>query len=312
MKKRKKAITDIDPILVPVRKVKRMMRNWQKCLPIELGDLFTRETDLGIERYDTYQLASQNVKFIKKLNNLKTGDNVSTISVIMGKEDQNASVSPNSFDPSHSQFIPILKVELKEAYKKKSAYYFPTTPQRAKFDLNSSIAMRSNINRLNESEDGEQRLSPKVAELFIVNWQALGDTELIGAFDCLSPEGTLQLNTGITTPEQTVFSQQKLQRVRQYNYDVVETKAIFDNLNVSKNVNFLISLGAGLSVADYHPFNFRPIVRINTNTNTKKSAKNKTKFRVGRLAEEIPPGFYDTSRPCPPWCKPDQLESPGS
>ncbi len=312
MKKVKKTTADIEPILMPIKKVKRMMSNWQKCLPIALGDLFTRETKNGIERYDSYQLASQNVTFIKKLNNLYKGDNVSAISVIMGKKDHKIKVFPGSFDSSQSEFIPILKVELKLAHNNNLAYYFPTTPQSSTFNLNSSIAMRSKINRLANPGDEEQRLSPKVAELFIVNWQALGDTELISAFDCLSPEGTLEVNKNGPAPLQTVFSQQKLMRVKQYNYDEVETRAIFDNLNVSKNVDFLISLGAGLSVADYHPFNFRPIVRINAIGTIKKKTKTKTKLRGGRFVDELPPGFYDTSRPCPPWCKPDQLESLGS
>ena len=295
MKKIKSKIKGIDPLLMPVKEVKRLMRNWQRCLPILLGDLFTMETPQGILRYDTYSLNKSNIKFIKSLNNLYSGDNVKGISVIMGKKDLKVSKKSNEFNPSNSIFLPILLVELKTSYEGNLYYYFPTDPVNKIFNLNESIAKRTKIHNALNPGDAAQRLSPKVAELFIVNWQSLGDTELISSFDCLSPDGTIEIKSGNPSDPDIVFSEQKLLRVKQYNYDEMETKAIFDNLNQSKQNKFFISLGAGLSVADYHPFNFRPIIRI------------EQPIPKNRLADdEDLPEYYDTSRPCPPWCKPGE------
>ncbi|MEM9546046.1 MAG: hypothetical protein AAGA77_08735 [Bacteroidota bacterium] len=295
MKTQNNALVDGKYALPSHRDVKKLKYNWQKCLPILLGDLFTRVTEYGIERYDTYKLADHLVDFIRELNDSHGGHNVYTVSVIMGKRDaeDNSHFYLNS--PSNNIFIPILEIVLHKAQYGHKVYYFYLEPMNKQFSLSYSNRSQYGDKKNDYPSTLEEDISPKVAELFIVKWQSIGDTELIEAFDCLAPKNTLDVPSHYLHSDETLFTQQKLLRVIQYNFDALETKAIFKRMDYYGEVNFYINLGAGLSVSDYHPFSFRPIITIE-------------KKHGGRNSEDdIPPTtYFDTSRPCPPFCKPEE------
>ncbi len=273
-----------------IKEVRKLMRNWRKCLPILLGDLFTKETETGTERYDTYKLHDRFVKKIKNFNNSHGGNNVETISVIMGKRNSEELTQIDFSAPSNDIFIPILEVKLYKARDGGKVHHYYLQPQNKAFDFLDYLRMKNkNGNNLN-SKESDEHLSPKVAELFIVKWQSLGDTELINAFDCLTPESTIKVTSDGSMKGQMFFTQQKMLRVKRYNYSVAETNAIFINLNEMDEVNFFMNMGAGLAVADFHPFSFRPVVRI------------EEKNLMDKSTSDIPPTYYDTSRPCPPFC----------
>lgn len=308
MKKQNQVLTDQISGKIDINKVNDLRNNWQRTLPIYLGDLFTRVTSTSIERFDTYKLNIEDVNEILAMNNSNGGENVKFISVIMGMckpEDVSPQEFVNNFTkPTGNLFIPIIMLELNNPYNEELVYYFTLVPQPTIFKLMDppGITRKTDLQYLLE----DQKLSPKVAELFIVKWQKLNTTELINAFDSLAPEATIDVDLGEDKTIQT-FSENKMLRVRQYNYDGAETKAIFENMNdVHKHgiVNFYISMGAGLSVMDFHPFNFRPIIRIEKAPEDI-SRNGRMRSNDELLDFEIPASFYDTSRPCPPFCKPE-------
>ncbi len=271
------------PLLPDQNTVDKMMLEWRKTLPLHIGDLFTHETKTGIERYDTYQLDHDFVNFIVTVLDKKPKkENIQTIAVIMGKRKQEGEEREGT-RPTHHIFSPVLEVFLKEKYQGKKKYFFYLEPNDERFSF-SKIAV-----------EADQRLSPKVAELFILKWQILEDGALINAFEGLVAE-IIPPKRNEGEVGEVRFGGQKLRRVKKYTFDIPETRAIINNIiqfNNPEQVGFHINLGAGLTVPDFHPFNFRPIIRISP-----------PKENSTLLEEDSNTSFYDTSRPCPPFCDP--------
>lgn len=299
MKKIAPLTKDPLPVLPDPEMVQELMLDWQKSLPLHIGDLFTRETGDGIERYDTYQLNSEYIPFI--INNLDgggdalTGGNILNFSIIMGrgtlekgKEDD---IAQNT-GPTRNIFKPVLEVVLKEVVDDKYTYYFDLKP------LDEIFALPI----VNPSSKTNQEISPKVAELFILKWQSLTEGELIRAFEGLAANSATMNSKGEEKGE-VIFSGQRLRRVEKYTFDDVETKAVIEKLKEhfkeeSEEVAFFVNLGAGLIVPNFHPFNFRPIIKILA---TEKSNSRARKEKG--VDTDLPISyFFDTSKPCPPFC----------
>jgi len=281
---------------LPLKNVEQYMKNWHMCLPIQLGDLFTFTEDgfTGTKRYDTYTLKPRDLNFILNLYNgvKKYPKNIKNLGVIMGKKINDKGKKVISTNPSNDIFVPILEVSLFKKVNGQKVYCFEMFPEKSTFAFNSSTKGKSSFSANNLAKDLEESISPKVAELFIVKWQSIGDAELISAFDCLAPEGIRIVPTA-SGQDENLFLQQKLQRVKKYTFSKDETSSIFDTIIelYSSQVIFKVYLGAGLTVADYHPFSFRPIIAIE-------------QMDLSTRSENMPPPvtYYDTSRPCPPYC----------
>lgn len=280
--------------------VNDLISSWKNSLPVELGNLFTHKTDKGISRYDTYSLTPDRVDFI--INNLNRpsstiNNNILTLSFEMGKGQLDTEDTYPVSEPTNDIFLPLLMVSLKEAVDGKTIYYFPLDPESETFTINYG----KNLSSANSKEPLTeiQQISPKVAELFILKWQALLDIEIINSFEGLAADSVYINNKGDETAEIS-FSSQKLRRVNSFTFDNIETEAIIKEienaLDASKNVGFFVNLGAGLVVADFHPFNFRPIIRIETTDNTASIDSE------GGNEDSTNVKYFDTSRPCPPFC----------
>ncbi|MDF1696000.1 MAG: hypothetical protein P1U56_09220 [Saprospiraceae bacterium] len=274
MKSKKIKLSNFDLVLPNKAIVDKLRLQWQKCLSTELNNLFSRETPNGVQRTLNYRLNPTFVPLIKKLNAYKNGNNVKTISIVLGN-------GTDGEDESNvNQFVPLLQVILEKSMNKQKVYYFYLEP----IDLFHHLGIANNTvhSTINQNEE----LSPKVAQLFMLKWESLSNQDIVEAFECLAPED--YASTGSNSSE-TFFSPPALKRVRQYNFDVDETNRIFMELNSVSKADFVLSMGAGLTVPNYHPFSFRPIIRVIKYSNAKSLVDPST-------------AYFDTSRPCPPFC----------
>lgn len=257
--------------LMTMKKVKKSCKKWRNALTSDLDNFFTYEKDDHIHRIDRYELEKDAIKFI--LNNKEKIENISVLMGV-GKTMHYKKNKKSRLD--NQIFQPILKTYFKEDTQI-THHHFSTKPSLKPTDVN---LIRS---------DGE--LDPIVAKLFLLNWQSLTESELINAFEGL-------VGKKISSEEETekveiTFGQQKIHRVNEYIFTKEETKGILDNLNaVKERPYFAIALGSGLKVPNFHPFSFRPVINI----------KEVTK---GSLGDDSGSNYYDTSRPCPPICPPD-------
>ncbi len=273
--------------------VEDMKLNWQHCLPINIGNLFTYKTQTGTRRYDTYHLADTHLRHI--INDLNyTGsdgvNNVETLAIVMGVKKTTFDDLALRVELEGTHFVPILEVVLKQAFNGKKTFYFAMEAIR---DFFKDPAIPFIV-----SSDGE--ISPVVAELFILKWLSLTNVEVINAFNGLAANCVSTTADGVEERGTIIFSSQKLSRVVQYTFSTQETESI---INVIKEgfaidpgqTSFYVHLGAGLEVPDFHPFNFRPIIGIVV------EADDPTPDRRSQVAV---PGvtYFDTSKPCPPFC----------
>ena len=284
MKTKINSITNLNPRTIDPSDVDELMANWRKCFPSELGNLFFHKAKDKIERYDTYELDNDSIlKIVNELNEGgPSGGNVKSLSVLMGKGQPSNNKKGASNGNLNDIFRPILKVILFEPVNNRREYFFILSEEDTTYKLIGPI-MHS---------DHKKEISPKIAELFILKWQSLTDGEIINAFDCQVADKTV---SEPTDNEGILFGTQKLRRVNLYRFDYNQTQSIISRLRgllgEYEKISFFVNLGAGLTIADIHPFNFRPIIRILA-SNDKRSSK----------AGDTTTNFYDTSKPCPPFC----------
>ncbi|MEM9920607.1 MAG: hypothetical protein AAF990_21090 [Bacteroidota bacterium] len=261
--------------------------NWLRCRPIDIGDLFSFESINGIKRYDAFNLAENGISQLLTLDvyNGEAG-NIDRLSVVMGVK---KAVVPPADDAEQTRdiFQPVLEAKLKKAINGSTGYYFTLSPVDELFTLRQ-VHRRYKIPVSQNNEeivDMEEQISPKVAQLLILKWQGLTTANLISAFEGLT--GLNEINLAGDKVELVLYGQ-KIARVRRYNYDALESAKIIERLRNRMQATFTLHLGAGLVDPIFHPYNFRPIIKID-----------------GELPSPVVrPDFFDTSRPCPPFCEP--------
>lgn len=270
--------------------VKQLTTEWKSTLPTNIGNLFSYEYQEAIRRIERYDLAKGDIKTILTLNTIKKGkkastSNIKNITILMGKGEYQVSKSTKKSGPDNQLFQPILEINLHTPIQqKKVTYHFLLSPVFKALPLQMFFQVQ-------QKED----LSPRVAELFILNWQSLTDTALMNAFEGLAGDSmSIDNSSGLEHAEIT-FGRQRLRRVNKYIYSAEETQAILDNIADLTKPSLSLYLGSGLEVPDFHPFSFRPIIHI-------LDQENKIANTPGGGGGS---NYYDTSRPCPPACPPD-------
>lgn len=262
--------TQIDQI-----KVEELTKRWQRALPKNMGNIFSYESKEGtIQRIDKYGLAK---KFILDIIKMNKGEeqNINTISILMGIGELDLENEIEDPGPDKHIFQPILAINFCNS---KKAYYFTLKP-----------ILEPTIQAMFFEVDKKEDLNPRIAELFMLNWQSLTDNALMNAFEGLTGDNINFNKSGLEHAEIT-FGRQKLRRVTKYVYTPKETQAILADLEDSTAL--FLHLGSGLEVPDFHPFSFRPIIEIERETIEESAAGG------GNGGSN----YYDTSRPCPPFC----------
>lgn len=273
--------------------VDEFKENWLRSSSVNLDNLFTYETQDGIERYDTFLLSNESAQqIIDAFDDLESenpeGTQV-TLKVIMGEKTREFALA-ESFQSASGVFQPILEVSLSNSIAPvKVLLHFFLESVKQPFVLSAA------------NNSFKNQISPQVAELFILNWQCLTTDGVINAFAGITAEKII--NESDTTLGEIQLGTRKLRRVTHYTFSNIESLSILKNLKKSlayqhefDPTRFHLHLGTGLIVPDFHPFNFRPIIKITSPIDHDDSL-----VEPEDLFEAI---FYDTSRPCPPFCDP--------
>lgn len=248
------------------KKVAAATKRWARALPASFGNLFSfvNSKEEALQRISHYLLYEDAIKYLCKIK----AEDISNITILMGvSEDEQA-------------FQPILKIN---RTKRKPKYFSFQLDQQPTSTFNNFFASK-------------QELNSEIAELFILHWQSLTNSNLINAFEGLTAD---KVETHEKHKVGTILqNHQQLRRVRKYIYTQVESQAMLRDIAAVNNPTISLYLGSGLTLPDFHPFSFRPIIDIKgiNKSSTKSNSFSKS------LAGSGSNNYYDTSKPCPPFC----------
>ncbi len=259
------------------------IQNWETAPSYELAALFSFVNEGKRNRYDRFTIDTSD--FGKTIKNLNTppGDsmilnNISTVSIRMGANEEGGS----------KVFSPILQVNLYEAKDGQKEYYFAFYP-----DQNMPSEFVSDAFVLPESILPDSKISTEIAELFILKWHCLSENEIVQAFEANTTNKITYHDTQDGRKAFAELGPLKMLRVKSYLYDAIKTQQLIAEIihyeNNFENTSLILYTGAGLQVPNFYPFNFRPVLKVHAiDTRTGQPQKVKT--------------YFDTSRPCPPFC----------
>lgn len=280
-----------------IEAVQEYTNNWSKLPGIYIDNIFCYETEKEIKRCNHFQLSEESITFIVDTLDQPIG-NIKAVSILLGvSKEAPTNVSTLSVGIAY----PILQLDLfLPINNETTTYYFHLafTPSEliSAQTLSKNLHLKSNNQSIQSESEGESyksdsEISIKIAELFILNWQSLSDTEIINAFQAVTPDKISTVSNGVADLVDIQFGAQQMRRVKSYHFDEDGTLGIISNLRSATETNsastsFRLHMGTGLQVENFYPFNFRPVIEING------EASNSTDFS----------NYFNTSRPCPPFC----------
>ncbi len=267
---------------IPKEEADQLAANWQDAYSSDLSRIFSFQSSKGRQRYDTFIMSSTSVnKIINELDSpslMSLANNVLNISVIMGVDEVN----------NVKTFSPILEVSLNIPVNGSDVYYFTFQAIDEPFIIPSE--------KVNHFLSGE--ISAEIAELFILNWQSLSEDAFVSAFETITTDTInypdVQTETlPIETPPYIEFGSLKLYRVKSYQYSTEQTRTLIntliDSLQNYTSTEFYFHAGHGLPNVNLHPFAFRPVLDV-------------TSKGTSTDPNKVVNTYFDTSRPCPPFC----------